>query len=145
MSEEPRPMGRPPADIKLLGPKIIDALRVGNTIGGAIAGLIHRNTYLLWLEKGENDLKENIKSDFSEFFNNVNQAKRDYVNNLRRLVENAGEKDWKAASWLLERKDPENYHLKQKIETTQTIEVTQKAILEIPNNERRNLDDSESI
>lgn len=140
MSDEPKKMGRPPLDIKFLGPQICDGFRYGNSIAGAIAGLIHRNTYLDWYNKGEDDFINGVESDFSEFFNNVNTSKQEYVTNLREHIEKAAPKDWKAASWLMERKDPDTYHLKQKIEATQTIEHSQKAMIELPQNERRAID-----
>lgn len=141
MKDEPKKTGRPPLDIKTLGSQVAESFRYGSTIAGAIAGLIHRNTYLDWYGKGEEDFSNNIESPFSEFFNKVNTCKQEYITKLRENIEKAAPEDWRAASWLLERKEPDVYNLKQKVEATQKIEHTQKALLEIPDNGRRKIEE----
>jgi hypothetical protein len=64
---------------------------------------ISEDTLSLW--KGQD-------SDFSE---QIRQKQIEYKRKLLKTIEKASEKDWKACSWLLERKCPEEYSLKSNI------------------------------
>lgn len=69
----------------------------------AILAGISEDTLSLW--KGQD-------SDFSE---QIRQKQIEYKRKLLKTIEKASEKDWKACSWLLERKFSEEYSLKNNV------------------------------
>lgn len=140
MSESPVKMGRPTMQVKEIVPYLCDAFEMGCTMKDAIAGIMSKPTYLDYYHRGEEDVSNGIDSDFSYFFNEINKANRKYRDSLRSMIKKAAPDDWRAANWLLERSDPDTYNLKQKVEATQTVEVSQKAMIELPQNERRSIE-----
>jgi hypothetical protein len=130
-------MGRP-LKINECKEEIIESLRKGAPIKDAIAGFIHKCTYIDWLTKGKEDLDNNIKSDYSDFSIRTEEAQKEYRDQLRATIEMHSAKDWKAASWLLERSDPENYVAKQKVDVTTNGENVN---FYIPSNQREEDED----
>lgn len=63
---------------------------------------ITKSTFYEWL----NNPKTDLQRDFSE---GLKKAEADYKNALLASIKSAGEKDWKAHAWLLERKYPAEY------------------------------------
>lgn len=114
--------------------EIIERTRQGASIKDRYYGLIHSSTFYEWYNTGLVDLQNNLLTEYSEFSRLLNKAEQEYRDTLRKLIESHTINDWKAASWLLERSDPENYSLKQKMEVKQEIEISQKALLELPDN-----------
>lgn len=114
--------------------EIIRRTKDGSSIRDRIAGMIVHSTYSEWFNAGIKDIKDNIESQYSEFSKKVLQAEHEYRKELISYIKSYGPQDWKAASWLLERSDPDTYKLRDKMDVKQEIEVSQKAILEIPDN-----------
>lgn len=123
-----------------LSPEIIERTRRGLSKKDRIAGLIHHSTYIEWFEAGQQDLIAGINTQFSEFSKKIAQAEKEFRDGLLEHVKNQAPNDWKAATWLLERSDPDSYKLKDKVDVQQQLEIKQKAILEIPDNGRRKID-----
>ncbi len=123
--------------------EIIKRTLDGCSIKDRCGGIICQATYFEWLSIGNKDSEANLKTEYSEFSELVKESEKTYRDSLRKAIECHALKDWKAMSWLLERSDPETYHLKQKVDVKQEIEVSQKAILEIPDNGRRKLKNSD--
>lgn len=117
--------------------EIIKRTKEGLSKKDRIAGLIHDTTYQEWTNAGEKDLRNGIESQFSIFSFKLRMAEKDYRQSLIDCIKSHAPNDWKAAHWLLERSDPETYKLRDKMDVKQEIEVSQKAILEIPDNGRR--------
>lgn len=117
--------------------EIIQRTREGASIKDRCGGLITTPTYYEWFNTGVSDFSNNINNQYSNFSCKIVEAEKEYREILRSLIKSHSINDWKAASWLLERSDPETYNLKQKMEVKQELEVTQKSLLEIPDNERR--------
>lgn len=69
----------------------------------AILAGISEDTLSLW------------KSHDSDFSEQIRQKQIEYKRKLLKTIEKASEKDWKACSWLLERKCPEEYSLKSNV------------------------------
>lgn len=128
-----------PSKFDLVNEEIIDRTRCGASKKDRIGGLIHDVTYNEWLSAGDEDLKNEINSQFSKFSLNIRAAENEYRVKLRKLIEQHAENDHRAATWLLERSDPDTYKLRDKMDVKQEIEVSQKAILEIPDNGRRSV------
>lgn len=124
--------------IKEKSPAILESLRLGNTNrGAAYSAGITEETFYSWLRQGQRDLESGIKTEYSEFFQAVNEciesAKSYALSCWRKHMPD----DWRAAMAFLERRDRDNYALKQVMDVKQEVEVSQKAILQLPDNGRR--------
>lgn len=114
--------------------EIIKRTKDGLSKKDRVAGLICDKTYNEWYNAGEEDLNNGIISQYSQFSLNVRNAEKDFRVGLINCIKAQAASDWKAANWLLERSDPDTYKLRDKMDVQQQIEVSQKAILEIPDN-----------
>ena len=94
-----------------------------NNVDIAAAIDISETTFYAWC----NQPKTPLQTEFSE---NIKKAEADYKNSLLESIKTAGEKDWKANAWLLERKYPAEYarvdrlQAEVKQETTAAVAVT---------------------
>lgn len=131
---ESKNKGGAPCKFDQFNEEIITRTRAGSSKKDRIGGLIHDNTYIQWTKAGEEDLRAGILSQYSEFLLKIRQAENEFRDQLRALIKEHAPNDWKAAAWLLERSDPESYKLRDKMDVKQEIEVSQKAILELPDN-----------
>ena len=87
------------------GPMIIKAVRSGCTIKSALgAASISQSTYEAW------------RKDKPGFIGDIERARARGRNERVRFIMRAARMDWRAALALLEREDPENWSLKQRIE-----------------------------
>lgn len=130
-------VGRKPT-IKEKAPLILESLRVGNTNrGAAYSAGVCEDTFYRWFSQGQKDKEDGFDTEFSEFYEGVNasvEAAKSYALDCwRKHMPD----DWRAAMAYLERRDKNNYALKQLLDVSQTVEVSQKAFLEIPDNKRR--------
>lgn len=101
--KKPRPVpGMPQKLTKEVKDKIIDAIRCGVYIetAAAVAG-ITRQTFYNWLRRG----KEEKSGKFRDFVKEVNIAFAEVTRNDMELIGLAGERDWKAAAWRIEKRD----------------------------------------
>lgn len=119
--------------------EIIARARSGCSIKDRIGGLIVQSTYCEWINAGDEDLRNEVESQYSNFSKKIKEAENEFRETLRSVIKQHAANDWKAGAWLLERSDPESYKLKDKVEMNSTVEVSQKAILEIPDNGRRTI------
>ena len=71
----------------------------------AIAHGITRATFYNWYNKGE-DAKS---GKFKKFYDKVEEAKSVAITLRARRIYKAGETNWQADAWWLERVDPENF------------------------------------
>lgn len=85
---------------------------------------ITETTFYEWLNKPRN-------KDQSAFSDAMKKAEADYKNALLAIIaRDARERDWKAAAWLLERKYPEEYSRRDRVQaevqqqTKAEVEVT---------------------
>ncbi len=117
--------------------EIIERTRAGASVKDRIGGLIVPNTYWEWMKAGEEDLTQGIDTQYSDFSAKIKEAENEYRRSLIECIKTHAPDDWRAASWLLERSDPDTYNLKTKMDVKQEIEVSQKAILELPDNGER--------
>lgn len=119
--------GQPPKILKFKD-EIIKHIRSGLPTKHAIAGMIDISTYNEWYSQGLRELSDGIESHYSDFSAKVDQAKREYVDKLKSIIEDHAPADWKAASWLLERRDKESYNLTQKVDVTSKGESIAKPL-----------------
>lgn len=112
-----RGRGRPS---KLTAPvkrRILAVLRTGGTRALACArGGIDTATFHRWLN--------NAGADYREFSSEIERAEADaFANALARIDKAAKKGDWRAAKWLLERRMPDDYGERQRVEHTGQIDV----------------------
>lgn len=70
------------------------------------------------MKQGEKDLEEAVlfsksKSEFAKLYEMIIQGESENEQSLVDYIENAGVSDWKAASWLLERRYSERWQPKK--------------------------------
>jgi len=131
-----------PSNILKATPIIVKHLKQGcSQRDASILAGISAKTYHDWYSIGLVNKEDEIETEYSLFCDLVDKAKAECRQGLVTNWLNHTNKDWRAAMAYLERTDPEHYALKQKIETTQKVEVDQKKILEIPDNGRRKIKD----
>lgn len=70
------------------------------------------------MKQGEKDLEDsvllsNAKTDFAKLYEAIIQGESENEQGLVDYIENAGTSDWKAASWLLERRYSERWQAKK--------------------------------
>ena len=99
-------VGRPSKCTEEARRKILWALRLGNyrVAAAEYAGVSDR-TLCAWLAKGR-DEEEGL---YADFYRDVLEAERAAEIRALGVIQQAAQKDWKAAAWFLERKFPERY------------------------------------
>ena len=95
-------------------------------IHAAIAHGISQSTFYNWYNKG----KDAKSGKFKQFYEKVEEAKSVAITLRARRIYKAGQANWQADAWWLERVDPENFGRKDhhKIESENTnINVNMKS------------------
>jgi|LakMenEpi03Aug12_release.lakeMendotaPanAssembly.Ray.scaffolds.fasta_scaffold931249_2 transposase len=118
-------MGRPTKLNEQTHEAIVTAVRAGNYVETAAqAAGISERTFYHWMERGEADYESDLDSPFSQFFQAVEKAKAESEKiDLDLIAKAAGEGNWQAAAWRLERrfKDKWGRNDKMKIEHAGSI------------------------
>ncbi len=118
--------GRPLKITSEIQAKIVDAIKAGNYIetAAAYAG-IHKSTLYDWLKRGEREkqrvagTKKKIakkEEAFVIFSDAVEKALADAEVRDVMLIAKAAQVDWKAAAWRLERKFPDKWGRKDRVD-----------------------------
>jgi transposase len=117
---------RTPDAVKKPGPKtsltpemqgrVIDAIRAGNYLdtAAAYAG-IHRSTLHDWLKRGRS---KNPEEPFASFVEAVEEAMGKAETRFVALIAEAAQTTWTAAAWWLERRYPDRWGRRERIEHT---------------------------
>lgn len=121
-------MGRPTKLTPELTVKICDMLRAGNYLetAAAYAG-VDKATLHRWLKRGRAEMdrvegsigKAKIRKaeqPFVDFCNSVEKALSEGEVRDLIIISNAAKTDWKAAAWKLERKFPDKWGRKERVE-----------------------------
>lgn len=124
--------GRPTKFTEQTVNRILEAIRNGLSYRHAVqAAGISYDTFLRWMEKGENARS----GKFREFFDQVKKAEAEGAERNMKLIQEAAEtKDWKAAAWILERRHPDDYGEKRKVDAN--LNHSGEVNIYIPNNDR---------
>ena len=77
-----------------------------------IAHGISESTFYNWFDKG----KEAKSGKFHKLYDKIQEAKSVAITLRARRIYKAGETNWQADAWWLERVDPENFGRKEKVE-----------------------------
>lgn len=86
---------------------ICNEIKAGVPIAHAsVAHGISKSTFYSWYKKGKESTR---KSKFRTFYEKVEEAKSIAITLRARRIYKAGESNWQADAWWLERVDPENF------------------------------------
>ena len=121
--------GRPPGNTKSdeVVALILDSIRQGVPIKHACSTFgVSEDCFHLWKNDGKTAKELHAKGEqlakrqtwCLRFLGQLEAAKSDFVDQGVKLIRKAAKKDWKAASWLLTRRDPEHFAEKQEIAHT---------------------------
>ena len=104
---------------------ICNDIKAGVPIDHAsIAHGITRATFYNWYRKGEN-----AKSGkFKKFYDKVEEAKSVAITLRARRIYKAGEDNWQADAWWLERVDPDNFGRKDNLNIHSKQEITHNGL-----------------
>ena len=116
--------GRPPGNTKSdeVVALILDSIRQGVPIKHACSTFgVSEDCFHLWKNDGKTAKELHAKGEqltkrqtwCLRFLGQLEAAKSDFVDQGVKLIRKAAKKDWKAASWLLTRRDPEHFAYKQ--------------------------------
>lgn len=115
MEDDKKKMGRPTKLTPEVGERILVAVRAGNywETAAAFAG-ISKVTFYGWLKRGH-QAKRGI---YHDFLNALEKAAAEAeVRDVTR-VDQAGDTDWKAAAWRLERRNAAHWGRKDRMEVS---------------------------
>lgn len=104
------PNGNGPHGLKLtdeLAAKICQAIRTGATLEGsaAYAG-VARQTFFDWLRRGR---QANARNPYKTFVADVEEALAGFEVGAMTRIAKAGDEEWQANAWRLERRFPDKY------------------------------------
>ena len=90
------------------------AIENGDSILGACGYVgISEQTYYNWINRAE---EAKSKTKFVKFKECVDKAKAKALHNFEQVITNASMEHWQAAAWMLERRHPNLYGKREKIE-----------------------------
>ena len=99
--------------------RMVNAIKIGayNYVAAAAAG-IDEKTYANWMERGESDWEHGKRTVFAAFFRDIKDAEgQAEIAHLAHIVK-AGSQHWQARAWILERKWPNRWGRRERIELT---------------------------
>jgi transposase len=95
--------------------RLVQLIEAGNTATVAAVSLgIGESTYYEWMRRG----RKEKRGQFRRFYNAVKVARARGEIRLNSLLSLAAEKDWRAAAFYLERRNPKEWGQKNRLETT---------------------------
>lgn len=106
----PKPKGRRPKLNPEVAARIVKHVSEGCPFrDAAILSGIAESTFHDWRNRGEADEAAGKKSRFSEFSEQLRAADAQLIQRSALVVVAAAKDDWRAASWLMERRRPKEY------------------------------------
>lgn len=101
---------------KKLQDRVYEALRGGNTrrVAALVAG-IDESTFYAWINRGEAG-----EAPFAEFLKTVKAAEAEAEEESLLQIKTAARDSWQAAAWYLERKRPDDWGRRDRIDSDVT-------------------------
>lgn len=94
--------------------KFCNAIENGDSILGACGYVgITERTYYNWMDRAA---EAKTRTKYVKFKECVDKSKAKALHNYEQVITNASMEHWQAAAWMLERRHPELYAKKDKIE-----------------------------
>lgn len=97
-------------------------------IAGAIG--IGRRTFYAWLQKGEADYEKGVSSIFRQFYEAMEESRSIAETEAVKGILAAGQKQWQALAWFLERRYPERWALKKRGDDIDENDTTLKELVD---------------
>lgn len=120
------PIGRPTKLSPEVTEKICAAIRVGCYMETAAANAgIHKDTLYAWLKSGAND----ESPEHVAFSDSVQKALAEAEVTAVERINAAGAEQWQALAWRLERRFPDRWGRRDRVENTVNLNVQDKAQL----------------
>ena len=128
-------LGRPSKFTEETRKKILWALRLGNyrKTAAEYAGISER-TLGDWLLQGS----EQEDTDFADFRKDVLEAEQAAEVRALGVIQQAANRDWKAAAWYLERKFPQRYCVRAAVFLAKRLDIEDPADLSAMNEDELN-------
>jgi hypothetical protein len=91
--------------------RILEALKTTGLVRAAELAGIHRDTFRRWHRQGEQDIRDNKKTELADFVREISKvtANRYAILESSILVAATKDRDWRAGAWLLERSLPDEF------------------------------------
>lgn len=107
------PLGRPTKLTPEIQERICAAIQQGNYafVAARCAG-ISESTFYSWLDRGAREKR----GAFAEFLESIKKAESIAEAGAIEVVRNASQQSWQAAAWWLERKYPERWARKERVD-----------------------------
>lgn len=116
--------------------QVLDAIRAGNYMetAAAYAG-VHKDTFYEWLKNGRTAQQKTgrltaLETRFAEFAADVEQALAQAEVRDVAIIGKAAQTQWQAAAWRLERRMPDRYGRRDRVELSGGQEVTHRVVIE---------------
>ena len=111
-------MGRPSKLTPATHRIVVEALATGcyRETAAEYAG-IGVSTFYRWMEQGEADIEHDRQSPYRELLEAIKLAESHAEVEALELIRSAAKKTWTAAAWLLERKKPDQWGRRVKVDT----------------------------
>jgi hypothetical protein len=102
------------------------ALRTGSYRGDAARRVgIAEHTLYEWISRGRDDFEAGIDSPCCQLFRDIQKAEADAkVNALALIAKAANNGAWQAAAWMLERKNPEQWGKRERVQVEGNVDHT---------------------
>jgi hypothetical protein len=102
--------GRPAKLTKDVIDQVVEILRFGGYAETAVAAAgISKRTFQRWLERGDPEGTKKADEPYRRFREAIDQAMAEGEAANVQLIRQAARSDWKAAAWLLERRQPDKW------------------------------------
>ena len=116
-------MGRPSKLTPAVHDIIVQALASGcyRETAATCAG-IAVSTFYNWMERGEADIEHGKKTPYMELVEAINKAEAQAELDALEMIRKAAPKNWNAAAWMLERKNPAKWGRRTAVEHSGSID-----------------------
>ncbi len=117
-----RKVGRPTKLNQKLIELICEAVEQGCTITAAAAAAgVYKNTLTVWSDKGARDVEAGEHDTlYAQFHTRYMHSRELALAVLTKRVFEASVDEWRAAAWMLERRDPDNWSRQQNLKAQHT-------------------------
>ncbi len=125
-------MGRPTKLSPQIARAILKVISKGGHFSPAcVAAGVSHQTALRWIEQGNHDVSENVKSPFATFVRALHQAASQAESNIVSQVYDHTEKDWRAGAFLLERRHPERWGKKEQATNITNVVISDALVTQL--------------
>ena len=85
----------------------------GDTVAASLG--IARRTWNRWKEQAKSDYESQKETIYRDLWAALEWGKSQFIQDNLAIIHKAAQRDWHAAAWLLERRIPEHFAVKQEV------------------------------